>query len=454
MWKALRKFTHLLTPRQRWQGLGIIVLMLGQALLEMAGVGLIPVYLAILVEPEKLLSFGPIAEILRIAGVTSEQLTTQALLYAGSALVVALFTLKLIYGPVVVYIRARFVQGVAQSLSNRLLRDYVYAPYSFHLNRNSSELIRNISGECVSFGANVLKPLLGVIGNALITVAIAALVVVSAPGVGLVALLVFGIVIVAVIKGFGSRIRRSAREAQAARGRVLLITQEVLAGIKELKLLGRERNFLDRFRVSLRKVLEVLRLVEVAGKIQPLLLEWVVVVTLLSLIMLLVLRGESTGTLVATAALFALASARLKASTGQLMNDYAQLRVGTVTVDLLTKEFSLVERLPNDSKVSEDSAHATPLAFERTVRVEDVYFRYLGAEDYALRGVNLEIRRGEAVGLVGPSGSGKSTLVDLILGPLPVTWPFLIFSLLIHFSFVSWVPYSCLFWELPIVDAE
>ena len=34
-------------------------------------------------------------------------------------------------------------------------------------------------------------------------------------------------------------------------------------------------------------------------------------------------------------------------------------------------------------------------------------------------GVNIEIRRGERIGLIGSTGSGKSTLVDLLMGLLP-----------------------------------
>jgi subfamily B ATP-binding cassette protein MsbA len=49
---------------------------------------------------------------------------------------------------------------------------------------------------------------------------------------------------------------------------------------------------------------------------------------------------------------------------------------------------------------------------QQGIRFTDVWFRY--QQDWVLRQVNLEIRSGEVVALVGPSGGGKSTLADLI----------------------------------------
>ena len=59
--------------------------------------------------------------------------------------------------------------------------------------------------------------------------------------------------------------------------------------------------------------------------------------------------------------------------------------------------------------------------FDKSITFKNVDFKYLNTDKNALSGVNLTIRKGECIGVVGETGSGKSTLIDLILGLLRPT---------------------------------
>jgi oligopeptide transport system ATP-binding protein len=81
--------------------------------------------------------------------------------------------------------------------------------------------------------------------------------------------------------------------------------------------------------------------------------------------------------------------------------------------------------------MAEALAAATQVDTRDIVRVEDVYKHYPaggGAVVQAVAGVNLNIRRGETLGLVGESGCGKSTLARLITALQPVTGGRIIFE--------------------------
>ena len=62
-----------------------------------------------------------------------------------------------------------------------------------------------------------------------------------------------------------------------------------------------------------------------------------------------------------------------------------------------------------------------PFVLEKSIRFDSVHFSYKSDSSEVLRGVNLEIRRGERVGLIGTTGSGKSTFLDLFMALLRPT---------------------------------
>ena len=65
------------------------------------------------------------------------------------------------------------------------------------------------------------------------------------------------------------------------------------------------------------------------------------------------------------------------------------------------------DKIPKDSNTIET---------EEAVKVKDVWFRYKKEENDVIKGVNLEVKKGEFYAIVGGNGTGKSTLLSLIAG--------------------------------------
>lgn len=78
----------------------------------------------------------------------------------------------------------------------------------------------------------------------------------------------------------------------------------------------------------------------------------------------------------------------------------------------------LLELVPPDESQLLDGDH---INLSGDIVFEDVWFRYPATEEWVLKGINLTIKQGDIVGVVGSSGSGKSTLAALIMGFYPPT---------------------------------
>ncbi len=76
--------------------------------------------------------------------------------------------------------------------------------------------------------------------------------------------------------------------------------------------------------------------------------------------------------------------------------------------------FEFLERIAPEEPPATAGEMAIPANV--SLRFEDVFFRYPGAEDDVLKGVSLELKAGERIALVGENGAGKTTLVKLMMG--------------------------------------
>jgi len=125
---------------------------------------------------------------------------------------------------------------------------------------------------------------------------------------------------------------------------------------------------------------------------------------------LLVLQRGSGAAVIPLLGALALGAQRLLPALQQMYSGWANLNGWSASLA------SIIELL--EQPLPQQQGVAAPLALQQSLRLQGVRFRYAPELPEVLQGLDLEIRRGERIGLIGSTGSGKSTLVDLLMGLL------------------------------------
>ncbi len=149
--------------------------------------------------------------------------------------ILALFILSSILGIALAYAQSRVVAKSEADVSIRLFSGYLRAPYAEHLERNSSQLVRNVQNAVGDIHQLVLMSMLIIVGNVVQVLIIMAVMFVITPIVTVVAVAYFGIVSVVYARVISPRAQRAGREYLDGNGEVIRISQEGFGGIKSLQ---------------------------------------------------------------------------------------------------------------------------------------------------------------------------------------------------------------------------
>jgi ABC-type multidrug transport system fused ATPase/permease subunit len=304
------------------------------------------------------------------------------------------------------------------SISHRLLATYLAQPYVFFLNRHSGEMGPRVLAESGQVVQQFLRPAAEFIAACMTTIAIVGLLLWVEPVVAAIAFAVLGGIYGAIYMGTRRLLRRLGKvrvEANRARFR---LANESLTGIKDIKLLGREGAYLDRYAGPSIRMAKTMVSVTVLSSVPQFALQAVALGGIILLCLVLidpagVESGASLGGLLPVLGVFAFAGQRLMPELSKLYQSLAQIQAGSAAVEALREDLVLhrsVAKLPR--------AMGGVGGLKQSLRLEGVSYSYPNSEQAGMRDVSLTIRAGEKIGIVGSTGAGKTTLADIVLGLL------------------------------------
>jgi len=401
---------YLLDSRSRKQFSLLFILLFIRSLLDAFGIGIIAPYIAFITNPSKVFENSIFKKINIYLNIESN---FDLIIFMSFALIF-FYLVKNLLSITINYFQSRLVYSKRSLQHSRLLSLYINAPYTFHLEHNSAELDRNMkfnSGGVFAF----LQDTLVLFYNLILSIFIFGVLIMAnwqvVFTIGTIIIIISSIFL-SVTKKYSKKLGLEVQESMLKSGHAL---SEGLQSIVEIKLHGIENYFpaklfkaqMENARANWKKA--TLNLTPQAF------FEILAVSSISILIIFLTSHGSSVDDVLPILALFSVALIRLIPSITMIMRSIQQINFNIPAVNIIYSDFKNLNKIIESSdKINH--ANKASLSFEKLIISELEYS--FNNNTKVLSEINLEIRKGEAIGITGPSGCGKTTLINIILGLL------------------------------------
>ena len=349
---------------------------------------------------------------------------------ASVLLLGAAFLVKNIYMLFLYWRQERFLNAVSQYLASTLFKSFLRRPYTFYLQRNSSELLDVVQEE-VRMTVGLISGFMALMTEFLVGGSVAGLMFFTEPvaAAATMCVLIFGTMIYTRVTKPRMRYFGQLRQKiEPPRTRFLL---QGFGGVKDVQVLGRRDYFSTQFEKQNLLVQDAQLKSRILRTAVPMWTEMLAMSGLIVVIWVMIWQGRTPERIIPLLGLFVIATWRFVPSINKVVNLVNSIRYSLPAVGSLYNEFEYIKK---HSKIVKTQA-----VFTDKIEMCKLTFSYANTPAPSLRDVNIVVCKGETVGFIGPSGAGKSTLVDVILGLLsPSSGELLVDGVNMHEHNIEW----------------
>ncbi len=409
-----------LSYHRRLQVLPTLVLMIASGGAELLSLGAVVPFLAVLNNPEQLWQQPLIVNAGRYLVLTE----SKDLVLLVTFIFVLAAVLAAITRMANLWVNGRFAAAIGSDLSCESYRLTLLQPYQIHLSRNTSVVITDITAK-VDRTVEALQALFQFVTAIFVTASLLVGLFVIDWSVTLSAVAIFSGIYYFIAFFTRHELISNGHKIAYSSQLKLKSLQEGLGAIKEVLLDGNQLVYVDAFRKSEKVERKLIATNRFIGAFPRFGVEALGLVAIALLGALLVIQQGSSFSAIPLLGALALGGQRLLPAVQMIYGSWSSLK--GFNADLAGVLEMLEQPVLTELKITE------AFVLRESIRFEDVSFRYKPELINVIQNLDLQIRRGERIGLLGASGSGKSSLLDILMGLLkPVKGSVLIDGLDLH----------------------
>ena len=347
--------------------------------------------------------------------IDEDSLVKIIILIAGSVFVVK--TVFLIY---FIKILLRFIEEVKVDQSNNLFLYYLNQPFIFHVNKNSSELLRNLT-EAPALGL-IIRTLVDFILEFIVLIGLIIFLIYLNLLITFISILIFLFFSAIFYFFINKRAQKWGIARKESAGNKLKKLQQGFAAIRDIKILNKEKFFSDSFSYSNKIESENTYNNAFFSSLPKILFELVCILLVIIVFYYIFFEKKDIVHFLPIISAYAFAAYRLIPSVIKILNANQTLKYWfPVTEPYIEKSISYKnnknnEKIKNNNNLNEIKNVNFLKSENNHIKFKNVNFNFKNRTNFVLKKINLEFNKNDFIGIFGESGSGKTTFVNLLLG--------------------------------------
>jgi ATP-binding cassette, subfamily B, bacterial PglK len=408
----IKKIFKLLTKQERKRLYTLFGAMVISAIIEVAGVASILPFLSLITNPGIIQSNN----ILKWLYASLNFHSSNRFLILIGFIVLVILIVSNILALLMRWALARFSNMRTYTISRSLLINYLYQPYIFFLNHNTSTLGKDILSEVEKAVIGVILPLLDIFSRGIVALFILILLLIVNPLLALSLIVILGSAYLFIYKFIKQKLYNIGKKSYDANTERYKALDEAFGDIRLIKLKGCEDFFVNSFSRPSYDIAKINSTNTIITQAPRYIMEIIAFGGIIIIVLYLLASGTGIQNLLQLIVLYAFAMLRLMPSLQAILASAAQIRFSTKTIDALYETMSSFNYEQHLSCAYSKSTKMFSL--KKEFRLEGITFSYPKTHEPVIKDLNLKVDVNSSVALVGITGAGKTTIANIILGLL------------------------------------
>ncbi len=396
--------------KQKVKIIYIFLISLFIPLFEVIGIGSVPAFALLIIDLDKFLSI--LSNYISIDYLY--QIPKIKITLIASFCLVLIFIIKNLYLFLAIYLQGAIFKKLRYEITFKLFKHYINLPYIEHKDKDPAVLIRIIESD-VSGSFKWIAACFTVIRESFVLFAIFILLVIADPIITSCLFLFLIIPLILFYFSYRKITKKRGKRIQELLGKKYKTINQSLGLIKETKILNRENFFFNSFSKITREIENIQFFNYLVVATPRLFLEVLALSSVALICAVLIFMGKSAEVILPIISLFAISVVRFIPGLNAITAALTSQRFAKPSFEILVKEINNI--FPSEN-TNYTAGHEKEINLKKEIFINNVSFNYKSENKTILNNINMKIRKGTSVGIIGRSGSGKSTLVDIILGLL------------------------------------